>query len=118
MHDEFAQVGLCAQHGKRSCTLGFVQQKMVHGHVFASEELRGWDACINDEVLHRMLSTAQLQRLLMSSLNEDNIEAELKSVSKNEPLSGGLGNVREQWVSTTSHQITIALHRGPHTRTG
>ena len=96
----FEQVNQAAERGKRQCTLGFTQQKTVHGRVFTSEGDVSWDATISDESLHRLLSSAQMQRLLLSTLTEDNLEAELKSLSKNVSLGEGM----EQWVSTTSHQ--------------
>ena len=57
--------------------------------------------------LHRLLSTEQIQHLLFSRLMEDNLELEMQTLSKNEHAGhrGGSG----QWVSTTSHVLTVSL---------
>lgn len=104
----YTETASCARRGLQNCALGFPQKKSVHGRIFHSDVDGLWDATVHDETLHRLLSSSSTQELLLSRLMEDSMHATIRSLSKSEAAHGERS---QQWVSTTSHVILVAIRR-------
>ena len=105
----YTEAASCARRGLHQCQVGFTQSKLVHGRRYRSDVDSLWDATVSDEGLHRLLSSSAAQELLLSRLTEDNMTAQMKSLSKSEASHGEGGGRGRQWVSTTSHVLTVVI---------
>lgn len=101
----YAEAAACASRGKHQCRMAFTQRKQVGHRTFESDVEVGSDCTVSDAAFHRLLASQQTQELLLSRLMEDNMHAQVKSLSKSEAV----GERVHKWVSTSTHVLTVLI---------
>lgn len=103
----YAEVEAQAARGKRVVVIGFLQEKLVKGVRYKSQESDFWDAKILNPQYHRLLASIPNQQLMVDRLREDGLKAHVKPLSVNVPV--GDEATAMQWVATTTLLLTLTI---------
>lgn len=103
----YAEVESQAARGKRVVVIGFLQEKLVKGVRYRSQESDFWDAKLLMPRYHRFLSSIPNQQLLCDRLAEQGLKAQVKPLSVNVPVGDEATAV--QWVATTTLLLTLTI---------
>ena len=103
----YEEVESQAARGKRVVVVGFLQEKVVKGVRYRSQESDFWDAKLLNPRFHRFLAAIPNQQLLCDRLGEQGLKAHVKPLSVNRPV--GDEAVAMQWVATTTLLLTLTI---------